>query len=907
MPEKTAAAKAEGRSDGVQKNAAGPAKQEAAAKVTDNDESSEYETDSDAGSAEEAAAKSATSKPAPNAGTPGSKDAVAAGKAAANDATKSDAASKPAPNAGTTPGSKDAVAAGKAPTKDATKSDAASKPAPNAGTTPGSKDAVAAGKAPTKDATKSDAASAKTGGTTSPGKAGVDAADDSEESEEEKEKAAAPKKPTSPGKAGADAADDSKEEKEKTAAAKKPADARPTKDAPGSTTRVVEKADSRAGSKDADKAMKQKARAELAKLGRDSTDSEALPGLVKPKAKAATATKEAEAVWTLKCKCGKNDVTIYGNLTYPNGNLCCCNDCRQTAQWIEKEGGRKEIKAPAAAGWFPNDLRVIKSDFRFFKLRTDSTTTKVMCKSCKDLLWVDKAQYGGAVVGIYYKMNELQPKLDDTQAPAVFCTAEYPYGPVPMPKGKVDFQCERFTKDGRSVPGLMEYQKPAFGKKIEDPKGDTNSLKIIEKNKGAVEILGLPPLLDFEDTGKAKTAPVEVEAKPAAAAAAAAAGGSQRQPSPAAASRGEPAAKQDDSDAELPTGSPDRRPPPAASSKDGDKAAAAAASPRSPLKSEASAAAKSAGAPGFDPPSRRPSGTTPAAAAARSVSPAPATPKATPAASPKPTPAASPKATPASSPKATPAASPKPTPAASPKATPASSPKATPAASPKPTPAASPKATPASSPKATPAASPKPALAATAPAVSSVPGTPRSVKSVAASTAGTNAGPFKTFSMKSRKTRLKAGKLAGVEISEEDQEILRDVFGTITRGSARMRGTDVGNFVERLGGSPDSQALVELLREQSQSDIDSLTKADFIDWAGGYLQQNDPHEELVEIWRLAGGGRSGAGMVTHMDLQRLLDQFGLHMSSEEMTEFCRGHEAVNYDLFVSMLMEDKYA
>eukprot|EP00929_Paragymnodinium_shiwhaense_P115029 TRINITY_DN8361_c0_g2_i1.p1 TRINITY_DN8361_c0_g2~~TRINITY_DN8361_c0_g2_i1.p1 ORF type:complete len:1189 (-),score=282.38 TRINITY_DN8361_c0_g2_i1:94-3510(-) len=203
--------------------------------------------------------------------------------------------------------------------------------------------------------------------------------------------------------------------------------------------------------------------------------------------------------WKLMCKCGNNDITLYGPLVYPHGNLCCCNDCRVTAQWIEQQGGRKEIKAPAAAGWFPNDFKVTKSDLHLFKLRESSKTTKVMCKSCKDLLWVDNAQYDGNVVGVYYQMNEMQPKLDATRAPAVFCTAEYPYGRVPAPKYKVDFHCEKLMAGGAPVAGLKDYLNPAFGKKIENPKGNTTSQKIIEENKDNIEILGLPPLIDYED------------------------------------------------------------------------------------------------------------------------------------------------------------------------------------------------------------------------------------------------------------------------------------------------------------------------------------------------------------------------------------------------------------------------
>uniref|UniRef100_A0A7S2TG76 CENP-V/GFA domain-containing protein n=1 Tax=Lotharella oceanica TaxID=641309 RepID=A0A7S2TG76_9EUKA len=202
---------------------------------------------------------------------------------------------------------------------------------------------------------------------------------------------------------------------------------------------------------------------------------------------------------TVKCDCGECEIVLYGKPVYPNGNYCCCNDCRQSAQYLEKQGGRKELKEPAKAVWYPNDIDVVKENFYAFKLRDKTITTKVACKKCHNLIFAQNDFYQGNVTCVYYKTVNVSPMPNEAKSCAVFCTSEFPptYPKIKMPEGKIAFQCEKFFVDGKPTEGLMEFLMKAFSKKVENPKGSTNGCQIVEKLKSDVVVLNLEPLKDF--------------------------------------------------------------------------------------------------------------------------------------------------------------------------------------------------------------------------------------------------------------------------------------------------------------------------------------------------------------------------------------------------------------------------
>ena len=59
----------------------------------------------------------------------------------------------------------------------------------------------------------------------------------------------------------------------------------------------------------------------------------------------------------------------------------------------------------------------------------------------------------------------------------------------------------------------------------------------------------------------------------------------------------------------------------------------------------------------------------------------------------------------------------------------------------------------------------------------------------------------------------------------------------------------------------EERALAEVIREQATPGADFLTKAQFAEFVGTYLDERDSSEELVEIWQAFGGAAAGDGFV----------------------------------------------
>jgi len=141
---------------------------------------------------------------------------------------------------------------------------------------------------------------------------------------------------------------------------------------------------------------------------------------------------------------------------------------------------------------------------------------------------------------------------------------------------------------------------------------------------------------------------------------------------------------------------------------------------------------------------------------------------------------------------------------------------------------------------------------------------------------------------------------------KEEQESLQDVFSYLTEGRARISPADIINAVARMGVKVSKILLQEVILEATGGSSANLTPDEFVTMMQKFGEK-DLHDELKEIWVLAGGETpvNDLARMSQASLAKALHDLGADMSDTEVASliaFVGGEEnELDYEQFVRLL------